>query len=363
MNSANYAYDVFVSYRWVDPDQKWVRDQLVPALSAAGLKVCLDVEDFVPGRDLILEMTRAGKESRHALCVLSPAYFDGNRMVGFESLMVRRSDPSGITSRLIPFILRPATLPDWLRGLIPIDWTSPAGCSREWRKLLKVLGASTLSTPLPAPLTTDSVELMQADQLDQEGPITIVDVLKLSPKSGQGIGYEVVVRNDSHDATFVNATEFSGVMRVAYRGSDYAMNRVVFEVELASAVEQSSPESMKFRGLTYDQSSPDWAVVSDGTFEYEMNTGQGSKRWEYFFSTATNVRVPAHDQVGVRLLFKKQDRRKVQSESEGSLRGSCSFGVIESDHKVILRFESGRTLSLPIEEDFLKFIANWEETA
>jgi hypothetical protein len=78
------TYDVFVSYRWVEPDQTWVREQLVPALKSAGLKVCLDVEDFVPGSDLILEMNRAGTQSRKALCILSPDYFDGNRMVAFD---------------------------------------------------------------------------------------------------------------------------------------------------------------------------------------------------------------------------------------------------------------------------------------
>ena len=90
-------HDVFISYRWVDPDQTWVRDQLAPALRNSGLEVLLDVDNFVPGRDLILEMTRAGHESRRVLCVLSPDYFDGNRMVAFESLMARRQDPSGMS--------------------------------------------------------------------------------------------------------------------------------------------------------------------------------------------------------------------------------------------------------------------------
>ena len=143
-------HDVFISYRWVDPDQSWVRDQLAPALRNAGLAVLLDVDDFVPGRDLILEMTRAGQESRCVLCVLSPDYFDGNRMVAFESLMARRLDPSGIEPRLIPLVLRSSELPEWLRGLIPIDWTDPSYHAREWRKLLKALGAPN-EGPAPGP--------------------------------------------------------------------------------------------------------------------------------------------------------------------------------------------------------------------
>jgi hypothetical protein len=146
-------YDVFISYRWVSPDQEWVRDELFPALQAAGLRPLLDVEDFVPGRDLILEMTRAGQSSRRALCVITPAYFDGNRMVGFEALIARRTDPSGLDSRLIPLLLRNAQLPEWIRGLVPVDWTNARTQAREWRKLLKVLGAPNIDTPPPRPLS------------------------------------------------------------------------------------------------------------------------------------------------------------------------------------------------------------------
>jgi hypothetical protein len=144
-----FEYDVFVSYRWVEPDLSWVRNELVPALHSAGLKVCLDVEDFVPGRDLILEMSRAGNESRRAICVLSPDYFEGERMVNFESLMARRRNPSGVGSQLIPLILRSCTVPEWLRGLIPIDWTIPNNNRREWQKLLKVLDAPKIDAKSP----------------------------------------------------------------------------------------------------------------------------------------------------------------------------------------------------------------------
>jgi TIR domain len=144
-----YAYDVFISYRWVTPDQEWVREQLYSALVKSGLKVCLDVEDFVPGRDLILEMERAGLESRHVLCVISPEYFEEGRMVEFESLSARRRDPVGRNSFLIPLILRDAKIPERVRGLIPISWTNPNDHSREWRKLLRVLGAANPDVPRP----------------------------------------------------------------------------------------------------------------------------------------------------------------------------------------------------------------------
>ncbi|MDQ3019817.1 MAG: toll/interleukin-1 receptor domain-containing protein [Bacteroidota bacterium] len=143
-------YDVFISYRWVDPDQSWVRNQLAPALTNAGLKVLLDVNDFVPGRDLILEMERAASSSVRAICVISPAYFEGNRMVGFESQMLRKLDPAGMESKLIPFILIPvADMPERLGGLIAVDWTNPDNNQREWKKLLQVLGANRIDIPPP----------------------------------------------------------------------------------------------------------------------------------------------------------------------------------------------------------------------
>ncbi|HET6974906.1 MAG TPA: toll/interleukin-1 receptor domain-containing protein [Pyrinomonadaceae bacterium] len=157
MSSKNdYRYDVFISYRWVPPDMSWVRDELKPALENAGLEVLLDVEDFVPGRDVILEMTRGTRESRHGLCVLSPDYVnDPDRMVNFESLMLRGKDPSGNSSRLVPFIIRPTEVPEYIRNLVAIDWTDATHHAREWTKLLDLLKAKDRNAPPPGPLQVD----------------------------------------------------------------------------------------------------------------------------------------------------------------------------------------------------------------
>jgi hypothetical protein len=186
---------VFISYRWVNPDETWVREQLVPALRNAGLAVLLDVDDFTPGRDLVLEMTRAGYESRRVLCVLSPAYFDGNRMVAFESLMAPRFDPSGSEPRLIPLVLRSSELPEWLRGLVPIDWTNPRYHAREWRKLLKVLGAPH-EGPAPGPAgSTERIVELKA----HSGPkyYVYVSKSKISMLYPQ-VGPDTVTRGDSN---------------------------------------------------------------------------------------------------------------------------------------------------------------------
>jgi tetratricopeptide (TPR) repeat protein len=135
-----HRYDVLVSYRWVSPDQEWVREELLPALRSAGLSVFLDIEDFVPGRNVLLEMTRAGQGSRKVICVLSPEYFEGGRMAYFKSLAARASDSSGADSRLIPLVYRSTTLPIWLSHLVSVDWTEASDRPTEWQRLLRVLG-------------------------------------------------------------------------------------------------------------------------------------------------------------------------------------------------------------------------------
>jgi hypothetical protein len=137
------TWDVFVSYRWIEPDQTWVRTNLVPRLRAAELHVLLDVAEdgFVAGRDAICEMTRASRESKRTLSIWTPEYFADDRAVWFESLQARRRDPQGRHSALVPLLLRYAEIPGEFYGLIPIDWTDPARRATEWAKLLAVLGA------------------------------------------------------------------------------------------------------------------------------------------------------------------------------------------------------------------------------
>ncbi|MFO0889149.1 MAG: TIR domain-containing protein [Isosphaeraceae bacterium] len=147
-----YEYDVFISYRKKEPDEIWVQDELYPALKKAGLRVMLDVEDFVPGRNIIEEIERAGRESRHALCVISPDYLVGDRLIHFESLLSRFRDPSGARSGLIPLLYRETELPRWLEDLVPLRWTAKA-YRREWGRLLTLLGAKDHDAEPPPVLT------------------------------------------------------------------------------------------------------------------------------------------------------------------------------------------------------------------
>ena len=90
-----FNYDVFISYRHVEPDRGWTRDVLVPRLEAGGLSVCIDIQCFRLGVPVITEMERAVQESRYTLAILSPAYLAG----GFTELENLMADHLGIEER------------------------------------------------------------------------------------------------------------------------------------------------------------------------------------------------------------------------------------------------------------------------
>ena len=51
--------EAFVSYRRQDPNTTWVRRTLVPALEAAGLRICVDLRAFRLKHSSVAEMGRA----------------------------------------------------------------------------------------------------------------------------------------------------------------------------------------------------------------------------------------------------------------------------------------------------------------
>lgn len=101
-----FSYDVFVSYRHVDPDKSWTRSVLVPRLQAAQLSVCLDVRCFRLGVPVLSEMERAIQESRYTLAILSPVYLDSG-FTELENLMAEHLGVEERGRRLIAIMREP----------------------------------------------------------------------------------------------------------------------------------------------------------------------------------------------------------------------------------------------------------------
>ncbi len=159
-NHREFQYDVFISYRWTEPDQSWVRNELYYRLVDAGLRVCMDVRDFMPGRNILAEMERATRESKHGLCIVTPDYLEDNRFVTLERNLLMADDPGGCKSRLIPVIARKAAPDPALSLIVAVDLTEEGSHDLEWRKLLSSLGAFEQGAEPPPILTSESKHVL-----------------------------------------------------------------------------------------------------------------------------------------------------------------------------------------------------------
>lgn len=86
----DYKYDLFLSYRHIEPDQTWVRKNLVPALKEAGLNICFDGDYrcFRAGEPIILSMQNAVVNSRYTVAIFTPEYEESG-FTELESLMAQ----------------------------------------------------------------------------------------------------------------------------------------------------------------------------------------------------------------------------------------------------------------------------------
>jgi len=118
----DFKYDVFLSYRGIDPDKSWVRKTLYPRLKAEGLKVCLDVVDFRLGEPVIHEMERAVVESRYTTAVLTPAYLSSN-FTDFENVIAQHLGLEQSQRRFLGLLREPCTPRLGIRALYYLDMT------------------------------------------------------------------------------------------------------------------------------------------------------------------------------------------------------------------------------------------------
>lgn len=132
-------FDVFVSYRWQEPDRTWVRATLIPALQDAGLEVCADYLSFRLGRPVIREMERAVESSRFTLAVMTPAYLRG-AFSDLEAVMAQHLSLEEREDRFL-VVLREETaqIPLGTRARIWLDMTQDAGFAAAIQRLIAAI--------------------------------------------------------------------------------------------------------------------------------------------------------------------------------------------------------------------------------
>lgn len=139
-NENQLDFDVFISYS--SKDEEWVVETLLPRIEQAGVKACLDIRDFKPGRFARLNMQDAVRHSRHTLLVLTENWF-ASLWTLFESVLGANNDPAGLQQRIIPLLLRKSEVPenaDFIAALTYVDFTRADREELAWRQLLNALG-------------------------------------------------------------------------------------------------------------------------------------------------------------------------------------------------------------------------------
>ncbi|RQW78751.1 MAG: TIR domain-containing protein, partial [Geobacter sp.] len=143
-----YRYDVFISYSHAD--EAWVEGTLLPRLEGAGLRVCIDFRDFLPGKAALFNMQDAARDSRFTLLVLTPDWVKSEWTL-FESLLSRTKDPAGLQRCTIPLLLQACDLPDFIAMITWVDFTRGDRLEIAWRQLLTGLGVPPEPVAAPEP--------------------------------------------------------------------------------------------------------------------------------------------------------------------------------------------------------------------
>jgi hypothetical protein len=131
------GFDVFLSYRHGDPDEKFTRD-LRRKLLDAGLTVAFDRTDFFPACTFLEEMERCVKDSRFTIIVISPRYLDsGNTQE--EAIITQVLSMEERRLRLIPCTFEVASMPVWLYARVGIDFSRDDPDVDPYDKLIAAL--------------------------------------------------------------------------------------------------------------------------------------------------------------------------------------------------------------------------------
>ncbi len=140
----DFKYDVFISYS--HKDEEWVVDTLLSALENAGLKVCIDFRDFVPGKPSRHNMRDACKESKYTVLVMTPAWM-ASEWTSFEGLLTLLHDPANKHLRTVPILFEKCDIPEDIQIFTYVDFLRKDREAIAWKQLFTSLGKP--NAPIP----------------------------------------------------------------------------------------------------------------------------------------------------------------------------------------------------------------------
>jgi hypothetical protein len=133
-----FDYDVFVSYRYHEPDRTWVRTVLERRLVDQGLRVCIDYRCFPLGSPIVVEMGKAVERSRYTLAVLTPAYLEGH-FAELESVLAEHLGLEEGRRRLLAVMREPCRPRLGIRARAYLDLTDDDELDQQLERLVAEL--------------------------------------------------------------------------------------------------------------------------------------------------------------------------------------------------------------------------------
>ena len=112
----SFKYDVFISYTKADRD--WAEHSLGEMLRATGIRVATEytLEEYMVGEPELRNIEHALQVCRRVIVVLSPEALN-DPLRDFSGEAARALDPAARERKLLPLVLKPCKLPDWVGAL------------------------------------------------------------------------------------------------------------------------------------------------------------------------------------------------------------------------------------------------------
>ena len=113
-----------------------MREVLMEEIEKRGLKVCIDIRDFMPGEAIVQNIVDAIYGSRKTVAVLSPNYVKSD----WCKDELQRAITLGITRhQVVPILYKPCKVPRLLLDKTYLDWTNEEVKPHFWDLLYKSL--------------------------------------------------------------------------------------------------------------------------------------------------------------------------------------------------------------------------------
>ncbi len=139
---------IFISFSHQQID--WVKNRLVPCLTAGGAEVIIDYQHFTIGKAVVGQMDNWQDQADKHLLVLSPDYLKSD-YCQHEMQRAIAKDPSFSHGLVLPVLREACNLPNVLSGWNPPIWADLTDdtAADYWQGLLKECGATKLGATAP----------------------------------------------------------------------------------------------------------------------------------------------------------------------------------------------------------------------